>query len=377
MIKILLDPGHHDRRDNRYRGYSEAATMLSIAKRIQTHAQRVHAMQVDLTRRTGSPLRPDYAADLRARGERSEGYDLFLSLHSDAGTPSAQGNTLYGNIRPEKADVLLFDKLSSAVAAATGVARNSLRYREDSSQDRYIVHTKPMHGKENYYAVLRHAKAARSCLLELGFHTNDTERALLADPAVQERIAAHLADAIAAHFGAAKKQTDPNFFLEQILPDVLTSAAKNHLLPSLILAQAMLESGHGTSELAQKAHNLFGIKASPPWKGESYPYKGDTYRKYPDIAASIADHGAFFTSTPHRSERYKGIPGETDPQKAVRALAASGYAEDPAYGGKISRIIEQYGLTQYDAVVLQTEKCPCEWSISLLKRIGKHREVKE
>lgn len=379
MTKILLDPGHSDLRDNRIAGYSEAKTVLAIAKKLKAYAETRHALTVDLTRADGRGLASDYAADLKARGRSAKGYALFLSLHTDAGgNPNTQGATLYGNIRPEKADPAFFARISSAVSRATGVPANAVRYREDSDPARYRVHPVPKAGCDNYYAVLRHAEADCSCLLELGFHTNKKERALLSDPNIQEAIAMQLAEAIAERYATGKKQdTNPAAFLERILPDVLQSAKQNRLLPSIILAQAMLESGHGTSELAKKGHNLFGIKASPPWTGAKLLYKGEHYRAYADPSASIRDHGAFFTSTPAREKRYAGVIGETDGQKAVRALGSSGYAQDAHYGEKLRGVIERYGLFAYDTIVQQTESCPCEWSISLLKRTGKHREVRK
>ncbi len=378
MLKIILDPGHDDTRDNRIGTYSEAQTMLSIAKKMKALAESVDGIRVELTRTSGRPLDQNYAEDLRQRGRKSRGSALFLSLHSDAHpNPATRGNTLYGNIRPDKADPAFFKELSDAVARATGFPGKGQRYREDSDPARYIVHPKPVAGKENYYAVLRHAEADRSCLLELGFHTHEKERNRLADPRVQEQIARHLMDVIARRYGSGKKAVDPSAFLDQILPEVLISARKNNLLPSIILAQGMLESGHGTSELARQGKNLFGIKASPPWNGDTLLYKGEKYRKYADFSASIRDHGAFFTSTPHRRDRYAKLIGEKDAEKAVLALGASGYAGDPEYGRKIARVIRDYGLTRYDEILQQENNCPCDWSISLLKRIGNHREVKK
>lgn len=370
-MNIILDPGHHADRDNRHRGYSEQKTMLSIAKRCKHYAEKTYGITVGLTRDNERPLSKEYAADLQARAALGRDADLFLSLHSDASSnPSVCGNTVYGNIDPDRADPALYQSLTQAVARATGVSANSIRYREDSDPSRYVVHTEPVAGKTNYYAVLRHCKARVSALIELGFHTHEKERMLLSDPDTQQRIAQALMDAATERLLPSKIKSDPDDFIAQILPEVLVSAGENRLLPGLILAQAILESGHGRSELAVRANNLFGIKASPPWTGETIRYKKEDYRAYPNKGASIRDHGSFFTSTPARIERYRGIPGEKHIEKAVQRLGASGYATDPLYAEKLLRVIRAYDLQRFDKMLL-TEKCPCEWSISLLRSIGK------
>ena len=85
-------------------------------------------------------------------------------------------------------------------------------------------------------------------------------------------------------------------------PDILTSVT---------IAQAALESGWGTSELAMHANALFGIKADKRWNGRTYAIKTkewyndnkpviivDKFRAYPTWKASIADHTASLTASP-------------------------------------------------------------------------------
>lgn len=206
MKKIRIDPGHHDQRDNRVQGYSEAATMLAIGKKLKSYAESAYAMTVDLTREDGRPLSEDYAKDLKTRGQSSAGYDLFLSLHSDASqNTQTKGATVYGSIRPDRADPAFFARLGEAVAKATGIPANRPRYREDSLSTKYVVHSAPRPGVEDYYAVLRHARAKYACLLELGFHTNPEERKRLSDPKIQQAIVVQLADCIASRFQIAKR----------------------------------------------------------------------------------------------------------------------------------------------------------------------------
>jgi len=127
------------------------------------------------------------------------------------------------------------------------------------------------------------------------------------------------------------------------------------ILPSLTLAQAILESGWGRSELAQKANAIFGIKAGSAWKGPRMEKKTTEYidgeqieitapfRAYGSWEESIADHAALL-----RGSRYKAVQGERDYKKACRAVHAAGYATGPDYADKLIRLVEQYQLTAWD-----------------------------
>lgn len=157
-------------------------------------------------------------------------------------------------------------------------------------------------------------------------------------------------------------------FLDNIIPAAIESSVDSKILPSIMMAQAALESAWGLSGLAQDANNLFGIKSSNDWKGQIYQaYTKEfvngkwittlaDFRKYNNWLESINDHAAFFTSTEWRKENYKHVVGEKDYRKAAQALSDAGYATDPDYPGKLISIIETYNLAKYDNVpVLTTE----------------------
>jgi len=129
------------------------------------------------------------------------------------------------------------------------------------------------------------------------------------------------------------------------------------ILASLTVAQAILESGWGTSALAVNANALFGIKADSRWSGRVYStatkecYDGVNFttvdalfRAYDSWEHSIADHSAFLTG----SSRYAAVISERDYKKACTAIHAAGYATDPGYAGKLINLIETYGLTDFD-----------------------------
>jgi len=131
----------------------------------------------------------------------------------------------------------------------------------------------------------------------------------------------------------------------------------DRILPSVTIAQAILESGWGKSTLTKKANALFGIKAGKDWKGRVYScstqecYDGVNFTKetacfraYDSWAESIADHGAFLCGL----TRYRSVVGETDYRAACIAMKAAGYATDPGYSQKLIRLIETYDLTRFD-----------------------------
>ena len=139
--------------------------------------------------------------------------------------------------------------------------------------------------------------------------------------------------------------------------------AKEGVLPSITAAQAILESGWGSSELAKAPNNnLFGIKDSEDWHGEivtvptqeylngDYITVNAAFRKYASWNDSVVDHAKFFTSTEWRKDNYRKVVNETDYRIAAQELKNAGYATDPSYAGKLIRLIEAYKLYEWDAV---------------------------
>ena len=139
--------------------------------------------------------------------------------------------------------------------------------------------------------------------------------------------------------------------------------AKEGVLPSITAAQAILESGWGSSELAKAPNNnLFGIKDSEDWHGEivtvptqeyvngDYITVNAAFRKYASWNDSVVDHAKFFTSTEWRKNNYRKVVNETDYHIATQELKNAGYATDPSYPGKLIRLIEAYKLYEWDAV---------------------------
>lgn len=145
-----------------------------------------------------------------------------------------------------------------------------------------------------------------------------------------------------------------NKFVETIAPFVMLESTLSHILPSVTLSQAIIESKHGESALTKKANNLFGIKGS--YKGQSVTmmtteYIGGHYvkvpakfRKYPNWWESISDHSYLLVS----AKRYANIPGCDDYIKACQNLQSDGYATAPDYAQTLISYITKYDLTRFD-----------------------------
>lgn len=147
---------------------------------------------------------------------------------------------------------------------------------------------------------------------------------------------------------------------DQFIKTIATSAQKDwklhKILPSLIIAQAILESAWGKSGLTKKANNLFGMKSSASWKGNIYNmrtaeqkkdgtvyYVNAPFRAYDTWDDCIYDHGVLL-----KSKRYAKVHGETDYQKACCYIREAGYATDINYTSKLISLISMYKLYQYD-----------------------------
>lgn len=119
-----------------------------------------------------------------------------------------------------------------------------------------------------------------------------------------------------------------------------------HRIPAAItMAQGLLESSAGQSELAVKANNHFGIKCASDWVGRTYTHddetKNECFRQYASAADSYEDHSLFL-----QRKRYEGLFALplADYKGWAHGLKACGYATDPKYADKLIRIIELYNL---------------------------------
>lgn len=134
---------------------------------------------------------------------------------------------------------------------------------------------------------------------------------------------------------------------------------KKYKIPaSITLAQGLLESGAGRSELARKSNNHFGIKCGSSWRGPSVRHDDDArnecFRAYYTPIQSYEDHSKFLRN----GKRYQFLFDLkiTDYRGWAKGLKKAGYATSPTYATKLIQIIEDYELYKYDRKSTREEK---------------------
>lgn len=146
-------------------------------------------------------------------------------------------------------------------------------------------------------------------------------------------------------------------FIETIAAEAIEGYKEYKILPSLTIAQAILESSWGKSTLSLEANNLFGIKAYDDWTGSSIPkptkeyIKGQTvviyanFKVYNSCSESIKDHNYLLSSN-----RYKAVREANNYVEACYAIYNCGYASSPNYTNSLINIIDTYKLYNYDTL---------------------------
>lgn len=150
-------------------------------------------------------------------------------------------------------------------------------------------------------------------------------------------------------------------FIPIIAPLVVAENNKrgNPLFSSVVIAQAICESGWGQSKIMMKANAIFGIKATSNWKGKVYNantqecYDGSTYtnitacfRAYNSLAESISDYFDLIT----KLEKYRKATVAETQLECITAIKNGGYATSSTYINSIMSIIKSNNLTKYDVV---------------------------
>ena len=151
------------------------------------------------------------------------------------------------------------------------------------------------------------------------------------------------------------------------------------ILACVSMAQFILESGYGHTELAQNANNCFGMKvhlSGNTWEGSTWDGvsaytkttqeddgQGNLYtiiadfRKYPCVEDSIADHSAYLTNARRGDAlRYDGLVGCEDYKIAIQLIKDGGYATDTHYVEKLCNIVEKWDLTRFNYVAPEPEE---------------------
>ncbi len=119
---------------------------------------------------------------------------------------------------------------------------------------------------------------------------------------------------------------------------------------SITMAQGLLESDCGNSELSTKSNNHFGIKCKTGWTGRKVYHdddaKGECFRAYATVEQSYEDHAVFLDSSPRYDPLFSH--SSTDYKSWAKGLKAAGYATAPTYAPMLIKIIEDEKLYLLD-----------------------------
>ena len=164
---------------------------------------------------------------------------------------------------------------------------------------------------------------------------------------------------------------DNEKFIEEVAKYVNKYRAKyNICVASPIIAQAILESASGTSELATNAQNYFGLK----YRANRCPTSNGTYKKaaveqkadgtyvkidntdwfkFPNLEQCVIGYFDFTNIA-----NYKNLKGVTDPETYLKNIKADGYASSQKYVDNLMAVIKKYNLTKYDSAAPQPAPAP-------------------
>ena len=153
-------------------------------------------------------------------------------------------------------------------------------------------------------------------------------------------------------------QNQPNPVVENYVrtyADLAVKEMQRTGVPAAIkLAQGILETDAGRSDLVVKSNNHFGIKCKSWWNGEKVYHdddeKGECFRKYADPYDSWKDHSDYLRTQPRYSSLFNLSP--EDYKGWARGLKKAGYATNPRYPEILIRYIEQYNLHDYTLIAL-------------------------
>lgn len=141
-------------------------------------------------------------------------------------------------------------------------------------------------------------------------------------------------------------QSRTHEYIDAVRELAVRQSRQHHIPVAIILAQAVIESGSGTSYLARVANNHFGVKCSSGWSGarvrKTDDKPGECFRKYATIGESFNDHSLILTTRARYSHLFELDP--TDLDGWARGLQKSGYATSPRYASDLMKCIRRYSL---------------------------------
>ena len=158
---------------------------------------------------------------------------------------------------------------------------------------------------------------------------------------------------VSGNLAIAQEQIKKDELYIQTYAKVAVAEMELYKIPaSITLAQGILETGNGQSDLAQYGNNHFGIKCKGEWTGDRMYHdddaKGECFRKYSSALDSYRDHSLFLAERPYYKNLFLLDP--KDYKAWAHGLKKAGYATNPKYAYILISLIERYQLNQFDHI---------------------------
>lgn len=155
----------------------------------------------------------------------------------------------------------------------------------------------------------------------------------------------------------AAQKTATLIYIDQYKDIAIKEMKRTGIPASITLAQGIVESNSGESNLALNFNNHFGIKCKTDWKGETTYQDDDTkqecFRAYPNANASFIDHSNFIKTRPNYAPLFQLDP--VDDSAWAIGLKKAGYATASDYANKLMKVIDDYELSQFNFPELNDE----------------------
>ncbi|MDR4988351.1 MAG: glucosaminidase domain-containing protein [Bacteroidales bacterium] len=167
----------------------------------------------------------------------------------------------------------------------------------------------------------------------------------------------------------AQQQISLPEYIETYKHIAISDMKESGIPASIKMAQAILESGFGNSELAVNANNHFGIKCHG-WPGQTYTYTDDEpdecFRKYDHPVQSFFDHSEFLRNRPRYAFLFD--LDIMDYEAWAHGLSMAGYATNPRYPEMLINLIREHRLYRFDHKAMDPEHIAAAKNNQLTKR---------
>ena len=161
-------------------------------------------------------------------------------------------------------------------------------------------------------------------------------------------------------FQLLAQQDKANAYIDKFKDIAIYEMQRTGVPAAITLAQGILESGYGESDLCKNSNNHFGIKCKLEWLGEKVYSDDDTkqecFRKYNEAKDSYKDHSDFLKTRPNYTNLFTLDP--TDYEGWAVGLKKAGYATEKDYANRLISLINTYDLNNYSLLALNKNYIP-------------------